>query len=146
MRVTIFGNPDLEIDNLPVRLLPRLREMFPEIVFEVEDPNNLDLPDIPPGEEWIIIDTVAGLSGVRWLTVDDIAKPTARLTAHDYDLASYLLLAKKALGKLPIRILGLPMGMGEREAMEEIPDFLSEMIRKSSGRKIPSSLPTGQAG
>lgn len=124
MRITVFGNPDLEIDNLPIRLLPRLREAFPEVEFEVEDPNNLDLPDIPPGEEWIIIDTVAGLPGVCWLTIDDIAKPTGRLTAHDYDLASYLLLAKKALGPLPIRILGIPMGMKEDAAFVGIRYFL----------------------
>lgn len=119
-KITIFGNPDLEIDNLPIRLLPRLREAFPDIEFETEDPNNLDLPDIDPGEEWIIMDAVAGIPKVMWLTVDDIAKPEARLTAHDYDLASYLLLARKALGKLPIRILGIPMGMGEEKAFADV--------------------------
>lgn len=129
-KITVFGNPDLEIDNLPIRLLPKLREAFPDIEFEVEDPNNLDLPDIPPGEEWIIIDTVAGIPEAMWLTVEDIAKPTGRLTAHDYDLASYLLLAKKALGTLPIRILGIPMGMNENKASEGIDRLLSDLTSK----------------
>jgi hypothetical protein len=120
MKITLFGNPDLEIDNLPMRILPRLREAFPDAEFEVEDPNNLDLPDIPPGEEWIIMDTVAGIPSVCWLSVEDIAKPMGRLTAHDYDLASYLLLAKKALGPLPIRILAIPMGMGEDAAFDGV--------------------------
>lgn len=124
MKITVFGNPDLEIDNLPIRLLPKLREAFPGIEFETEDPNNLDLPDIPPGEEWIIMDAVAGIKDVCWLTVDDIATPTAHLTAHDYDLASYLLLAKKALGTLSIRILGIPMGMNEDAAFSEARRFL----------------------
>ena len=61
MKITVFGNPDLEIDNLPIRLLLRLREVFPDVEFEMEDPNNLDLPDIAPGEEWIIMDAVAGI-------------------------------------------------------------------------------------
>lgn len=126
-KITIFGNPDLEIDNLPIRILPRLREAFPDVSFEVEDPNNLDLPDIPPGEEWIIIDTVAGIPDVSWLTVEDIAKPMGRLTAHDYDLASYLLLAKKALGPLPIRILGVPMGMAEDVVFDGAKKYLSEI-------------------
>jgi len=125
MRITVFGNPDLEIDNLPIRILPRLRGAFPDIVFEVEDPNNLDLPDIAPGEEWIILDTVAGIPDVCWLTVEDIAKPMGRLTAHDYDLASYLLLAKKALGPLPIRILGIPIGMEEDAAFFGIKQIFS---------------------
>ncbi|MBP9752019.1 MAG: hypothetical protein KBD19_04125 [Candidatus Moranbacteria bacterium] len=128
MRVTVFGNPDLEIDNLPIRLLPRLREAFPDVEFEVEDPNNLDLPDIPPGEEWIIMDTVAGIPDVCWLSVEDIAKPLGRLTAHDYDLASYLLLAKKALGPLPIRILGIPMGMAEDATAIQVIDNLQKML------------------
>lgn len=126
MRITVFGNPDLEIDNLPIRLLPKLREAFPDIEFEVEDPNNLDLPDIPPGEEWIIMDAVAGIPEATWLTVEDIAKPTGRLTAHDYDLTSYLLLAKKALGTLPIRILGIPMEMSEDVGMRSV----SQLIRR----------------
>ena len=120
MKITVFGNPDLEIDNLPIRLLLRLREVFPDVEFEMEDPNNLDLPDIAPGEEWIIMDAVAGIREVCWLAVEDIATPTAHLTAHDYDLASYLLLAKKALGTLPIRILGIPMAMSEDTAFDAI--------------------------
>ncbi len=128
MKITVFGNPDLEIDNLPIRLLPKLREAFPGIEFETEDPNNLDLPDVAPGEEWVIMDAVAGIKDVCWLPVDDIATPTAHLTAHDYDLASYLLLAKKALGALPIRILGIPMEMEERRAERDIRQFLEEII------------------
>ncbi len=120
MRITVFGNPDLEIDNLPIRLLPRLREAFPDVTFETEDPNNLDLPEIVPGEEWLIMDAVAGIREVTWLTIEDIATPTAHLTAHDYDLASYLLLAKKALGTLPIRILGIPMVMDEDVVLEQV--------------------------
>ncbi len=130
MKITVFGNPDLEIDNLPVRLLPKLRGVFPDIAFEVEDPNNLDLPDIPPGEEWIIMDTVAGIPDVSWLTIEDIAKPMGRLTAHDYDLASYLLLAKKALGPLPIRILGIPMGMEEDAAIKGVGHSLGNRTSK----------------
>ena len=134
MKITVFGNPDLEIDNLPIRLLPRLREAFPDIEFETEDPNNLDLPDIPTGEEWIIMDAVAGIPDVCWLSVEDIAKPMGRLTAHDYDLASYLLLAKKALGPLPIRIIGIPMGMEENESFEKVKQaLLSGLI---SGNKM----------
>lgn len=127
MKITIFGNPDLEIDNLPIRLLPKLREAFPDIEFEVEDPNNLDLPDIPAGQEWIIMDTVAGIPDVRWFTVEDIEKPMGRLTAHDYDLASYLLLAKKALGQIPIRILGIPMGMTEDKVFNVVMKMLQKM-------------------
>lgn len=128
MKITLFGNPDLQIDSLPIRILPRLREAFQDVEFEVEDPNNLDLPEIPEGEEWVIIDTVAGLKNVQWLSIDDIAKPTARLTAHDYDLASYLLLAKKALGPLPIRILGIPMDTGEEEAITQIVDNMRNVL------------------
>lgn len=37
--IYIFGNPLLDFDNLPIKLLPELKKEFPEIKFTVMDPN-----------------------------------------------------------------------------------------------------------
>jgi hypothetical protein len=38
-KIFIFGNEDLEMDSLPLRILPMLRQRFPEIDFVTTDPN-----------------------------------------------------------------------------------------------------------
>jgi len=55
--IYIFGNPDLDFDSLPFRILPELKKRFPKIDFETKDPNEeLEMP-----EELVIIDTVKGI-------------------------------------------------------------------------------------
>lgn len=39
MIIFVFGSPDLKIDSLPLRILPKLQEHFPNIKFIVKDPN-----------------------------------------------------------------------------------------------------------
>ena len=55
MTIYIFGNPDLQFDSLPIKILPKLQKKFPAIKFKIKDPN----------EEWAnngkclyIIDTI----------------------------------------------------------------------------------------
>mgnify|MGYP001559860477 CR=1 FL=1 len=38
-KVLVFGNPLLEQDSIPLRLIGRLRERFPKIEFTEFDPN-----------------------------------------------------------------------------------------------------------
>lgn len=116
--VSVFGNPDLLSDSVPVRLVPRLREKFPKVRFVVEDPNEIDLPR---KGNWVILDTVRGLDEVAWVSVDDIARSrNSGTTAHDYDLSTLLLLAKKLDPSFEPKILGVPEGMGEKVALREI--------------------------
>ena len=125
--VSVFGNPDLLLDNVPVRLVPKLRKRFPDIRFVVEDPNEIDLPK---WGKWVIIDTVRGLGCVSWLSVDDIARSrNVGMTAHDYDLSTLLLLAKKLDESFEPNILGVPFGMSERQVLPEVVRKLSKMLR-----------------
>lgn len=125
MRISLFGNQDLSFDSLPFRIRPALALRFPHISFEEDDPNNLDLPT---EKDWIIIDTVQGINRVHLLSIEDIASPETRMTAHDYDLGSYLLLAKKILPDLTVHIIGLPMNYPEDQALEETVTLLSSLI------------------
>lgn len=125
MKISLFGNPDLPEDNMPHRLKSRLEDCFPDIRFVAEDPNELDLPITD--NDWIIIDSVAGIPKVMWLSVDDIANPKTRVTAHDFDLASFLLFAQKLNKNIGIRILGIPMPYDEETALKEITSCLTSL-------------------
>ncbi|MFZ1719837.1 MAG: hypothetical protein WAU28_00620 [Candidatus Moraniibacteriota bacterium] len=126
MKISLFGNPDLPEDNMPHRLKAPLEARFPNVSFVAEDPNELDLP--VTDTDWIIIDCVRGIKEVMWLTVSDIATPTTRVTAHDFDLAAFLLFAKKLNKNIGIRILGIPMPYDEAKALRETTKLLEEIL------------------
>ena len=126
--VSVFGNPDLHMDSVPVQLVPKLRRQFPDIRFVVEDPNEIDLPK---HGKWVILDTVRGLENVSWLSVDDIARSrNAGMTAHDYDLSTLLLLAKKLDASFEPNILGVPFGMSEERALPDVIWELSKVLKE----------------
>lgn len=126
--VSVFGNPDLHLDSVPVQLVPKLRRRFPDIRFVVEDPNEIDLPK---HGKWVILDTVRGLENVSWLSVGDIARSrNAGMTAHDYDLSTLLLLAKKLDSSFEPNILGIPEGMTEKQALPDVIRELTTVVLK----------------
>ena len=116
MKIFIFGNPDLEIDSLPLRVLPALKSRFPDIDFIVLDPN--EEWKIP--EEMAMIDTVVG---IKELTIFDNLQPfteAPRVSVHDFD-AFFNLIYLQKLGKLKkIKIFGIPPEIKESKAGEEL--------------------------
>ncbi|KKS36768.1 MAG: hypothetical protein UU98_C0021G0005 [Parcubacteria group bacterium GW2011_GWD2_42_14] len=95
------------MDSLPTRLLPKLRELFPEVTFTILDPN----------EEWevekdmIIIDTVVGIEEVTVFESLEAFSKTPRVTCHDFDAYTNLQFLKK-LGTIDSTyIIGIPVGM-----------------------------------
>lgn len=125
MLIHVFGNPDLPCDALPVLLLPRLAEALPEYAFRFTDPNELDLPRA--GEDFIAIDTVDGLKAIREIAIEEIAALKARATTHDFDLSSFLLLAKKLRPGIRIRIIGIPMQSNTDDALAALIPILENL-------------------
>lgn len=123
--VYLFGNPDLPFDAVPVELFGPLARKFPDFNFHVVDPNELDLPK--EDADLIIIDTVEGLTVPRFIAIEEIAELKARVTAHDFDLGTYLLLAKKMNTKIDIRIIGIPMSYTPEQALYEVKPLLSSL-------------------
>ena len=121
MKVLVFGNPFLENDSLPLRLLSKLRERFSDIEFKEVDPTEgLE----SEGRDLVIIDSVEGIDEV--VEIDSIERlHTNRVCSmHDFDLAYNLKLLKK-VGKIDsVRIIGVPMGIGEDEALNQIQSIL----------------------
>jgi len=118
--IYIFGNPDLEMDSLPVKLIPELEKLYPQFTFILKDPN--EEWDIP--EEMIIIDTAVGLDNVT--VFDDLESftNTPNLSMHDFDALANLRYLKK-LGRLKkIKIIGIPPEIDPKKALEMIGEIL----------------------
>lgn len=119
--VFVFGNPDLAIDALPLRLLSALRKRFPDTEFVTLDPNE----DWEVPEHMVIIDTVVGLTEPAVFTDLGAFVTAPRLTCHDFDAYANLLLLKK-LGKLEaVTIFGLPPAYDEVQAMQWLESVLA---------------------
>jgi Ni,Fe-hydrogenase maturation factor len=107
MKIYVFGNPLVNKDSLPLKLLPELKKEFPKIEFIVADPNE----NFPPNGErdLIILDTVMGIKKPTILDLDDFQKnEKTPVSPHDYDLLFHLLLLKKTKKIREVKIIGLP--------------------------------------
>ncbi len=116
MTVFVFGNPDLPLDALPLRLLPELRRRLPAVEFLVKDPN--EEWDVP--EELTIIDTVIGIAEPRLFPTLNDFTAAPRLSLHDFDAFANLRLLQK-IGRLKsVRVVGLPPNCAEPAAADFI--------------------------
>ena len=116
--VYLLGNPLIEQDSLPVRLLPKLKISFPNINFQIIDPTE----NFSEEEHLVIIDTIVNANKVSILTEKDFDKIQSlpNYSLHDFDLGMQLKLMKK-LGKLKrVMIIGVPSDGDENEIVEEI--------------------------
>ena len=120
MRIFVFGNEDLEMDSLPIKLVPELREKFPDHEFILQDPNE----EWDMSESFWVIDTVVGLEEPRLFDSLDVFVTGPKVSMHDFDALTNLQFLQK-LGKLPpIKIIGLPPMIPKEEALKAISTFL----------------------
>ncbi len=125
MIVYVFGNPDLPEDSLPLRILPQLRERFPDVIFEIKDPN--EEWDVP--ENLMVIDTAVGIEDVRIFFGLEAFAGAPRVSLHDFDALTQLRYLQK-LGKLKkITIIGVPPTTPEDEALSAVSKALYELPR-----------------
>jgi len=121
--IFIFGNPELEMDSLPLRILPELRHTFPSIHFEIKDPN--EEWDVP--EKLTIIDTVVDIKKVKIFEDLDSFDSAPRMTMHDFDALANLRYLKK-LGKLKeVKIIGISPDIDESEALRSVRIIIKEL-------------------
>ncbi len=123
MKIYVFGNPEIENDSLPLKILPELQKNFPNIRFEIKDPNEeWELP-----EELAIIDTVLGIDDIK--VFEDLKRfsKSPNVSLHDFDAYSNLRYLEK-LGRLKkIKIIGVPMIISQEKAIKEIFNFLIKL-------------------
>ena len=125
MKVSVFGNPDVKIDSLVVKLVPRLKEKFLKIEFRVEDPSEGLKP--PEKGMWVILDVAKGVDRIRVFEDLDKLVTEKRVSLHDYDVPMELKLLKR-IGKVKkIKIVAVPMEMDKKKALEEITKILEDI-------------------
>lgn len=109
MKVYVYGNPDISIDNQALKLSEKLKKDFSQVEFVVVKPN--EDTDFYGDEMPLIIDVVLGLPGVRVLTKDhiDTIILEPRATVHDFGLGFQLKYLLK-LGKIKnFYLIGIPL-------------------------------------
>jgi Ni,Fe-hydrogenase maturation factor len=113
--IYVFGNPLVREDSLPLKLLDKLRKEFPSLNFKEFDTVE-DLTE----RELNIIDAVKGIKKVE--LIEDIDKIVTEkiYSMHDFDLGYNLKLLKKMKMIDKVRIFGIPLGMDEKEAFEQL--------------------------
>ncbi|MDO8628331.1 MAG: hypothetical protein Q7R56_01095 [Nanoarchaeota archaeon] len=123
--IYILGNPFLQEDSLPHRLLPTLKKNFPNIIFKELDPTET----LPEQEHLLIIDTVINIK--KPCIITDVAQLAAQPTysLHDFDLGFNLQLMKK-LGKITtFHIIGLPPTYQEQQAIDYLEQTLPTLLK-----------------
>ena len=148
MKILIFGNPLLDekwqkshqqpttnnqqprkseifSDSLPIKLLPKLQEKFPNIEFKEIDPTE-DLEK--QGEHLTIIDTVEGIKQITILKSIKQLHANKIYSMHDFDLALNLKLLKKLNIIKSVKIIGIPMNISEEEALKQISNHLKQNL------------------
>lgn len=103
---------------MPLRILPKLRNGFPDIEFEIKDPN--EEWEIPESGELVILDTAIGIKEVTVFENLENFSSTPRVSMHDFDALTNLRILQK-LGKIKkIKIITVPPDMDEEEAVKKV--------------------------
>lgn len=124
-RILVFGNILLKKDNLPLRILGRLRKKFPEIEFKEFDPTESFEEE---GRELLIIDAVEGIRKVTVITDMGSIAFKRGSSVHDFDLGYSLRLLKK-LGYIDsVTIFGVPMKISEDEALRQLSNAITSSL------------------
>ncbi len=119
MKILVFGNLLTKQDNLALKILPKLRDLFPDIEFKEFDPTE-NLEAEIENKKLSILDVVQGINNVTIIRDIEQLSQNKVYSMHDFDLAYNLKLLKK-IGKLKeIEIIGLPQNISEGEAISQI--------------------------
>lgn len=134
MKILVFGNVLLKEDNLALRLMPKLKKEFPEILFKEFDPTESLEWEIEDGS-LTILDVALGID--RVILVEDVEqlKLNNACSMHDCDLGFNLRMLKE-IGELKkVRIICLPPNMNEDEVFFQ----LQSILRKWAAQDIQGS-------
>lgn len=123
MTIYIFGNPLLPNDSIPIKWKGSLEKLFPEIIFELVDPNE-NFPRMGI-RNLVILDTVIGIDRPMILDLEEFEKnKKSPISPHDYDLLLHILLLKKLKKIDKVKIIGVPNKENKKTF-----DKLVELIR-----------------
>lgn len=114
--VIVFGNPDLPMDSMPLRLVPELEKRLPDIKFHLLDPN--EEWHIP--KEFVVLDTVQGIEHVTVFHDLKHFAAAPRVSMHDFDALTNLLYLKKLDKVTNVKIVGVPPNLTFENALANV--------------------------
>ena len=116
-KILVFGNPLVEEDSLPIKLLPQLQKAFPRIEFkEIDSAEQVE----DEGLDLVIIDAVSGIKKVEAISDLDSIQLEKIYTMHDFDLGITLKLLKKMRKIDSALIFGVPLHYPKKKAYVEL--------------------------
>jgi hypothetical protein len=121
--IYIFGNPLVKEDSLPLKLIDKLREEFPSLIFK-----EFDTVEDLEGREFNIIDTVKGIKKVELIEDIDKIITDKIYSMHDFDLGYNLKLWKKMKMIDKVRVFGIPMDTKEKKAFEQLKEIIKSSL------------------
>lgn len=126
--IHVFGNPLLDFDNLPIKLAPKLKKLFPDINFIIQDPNE-NLKPARSGK-LVIIDTVMGIKQVTIIGDIEKLEISKIYSMHDFDLGFNLKLLKKIDRLKKATIFGVPPDYPTNKALNELSKIIKIIMEK----------------
>jgi hypothetical protein len=124
LTIYVFGNPLVKEDNLPLKLIGKLRKEFPSIEFKEFD----TVEDLELDKELNIIDTVKGIKKVELIEDIDKIITDKIYSMHDFDLGYNLKLFKKMKMIDKVRIFGIPSDMDEKVVFEQLKKLIKSIL------------------
>ena len=129
MKIFVFGNPLLEEDSLPLKLIPELKKEFPGVEFIEFDPTG-NLSEL--GKDPVIIDTVQGIEKVIVIRDIDQIADAKPYSLHDFDLGINLKLMKSIGSIDSVLIFGVPMNGVKEKIKEELKEELKKFLSRKN--------------
>ena len=123
-KIYVCGNPLVDRDSMPFKILPELKALLPELEFIDFDPTE----NFPKDNPLYIVDTV--INARRVVVIKDLKglEAAPHLSSHDADLAFHLKWLEK-MGKLPrLTIFGVPAQGDGKNILQD----LAELIEKET--------------
>lgn len=128
MKILVFGNLLVKEDSLPLKLLPKLYKLFPQIRFkEFDAAENLE----HEGRNLILLDTAFGINKVSVITDTEAFQIDKKYSMHDFDLAIQLKLLKKLKKIDSVKIIAVPPGYPKKKALEEVRGIISTLLSEN---------------
>src|SRR3989344_5064822 len=118
-----LGNPMNAKDNLPLKIMTKLKNKLPGINFMHLDPTEAGTIE----DNAIFIDTVLGIKKIEITSDLNKLSLAPRNSVHDYDLPIFLGLMLK-LGKIKsFTIIGVPEISNLKKAVEEVGNVIKRI-------------------
>ncbi len=125
MKILVFGNPLIEEDSIPIKLIPSLKKEFPNIQFK-EFETEEELKD--EGKNLILMDAICGIK--KTIIIEDIEQLDSNriVSMHDFGLSHNLKLLKKIGYIDSVKIIGLPQKISIEDALKQVKEKIKSIL------------------